>query len=240
MTTEVVTPQMNDCLMADVDDAWATQASIVILDCAELHNAQVFKVLPYPDPDVRPSVIAQEYSIELLLACGQENVLDWLGAPTDTSIPLRVVRTPRLPTDRQWEAGARWAVCTASHPHPSSYGAQSRGTLPDLFASTPRIDWIECLDSRPRSGKLSLTVGCTAASKWVYTGYFKVKGKVTKKYPEDLQSTANATCAKASAAVSKSGSRVKAVGALFPRKYVLPRDPYAECFIPLAQWNGRL
>ena len=166
--------------------------------------------------------------------------MDWLGAPSGTTIPLRVVRTPRLPTDRQWDAGARWAVCTASHPHPSSYGAESRGTLPDLFASTPRIEWIECLDSRPRSGKFSFTLGCTSTSKWVYTGYFTVKGRVTKKYPQDLQSTANATCAKASARFAQAGPRVKAVAALFPRNYASTRDPYAECFIPLAQWNGRL
>lgn len=239
-SAEVVVPGMNDCLIADIDDAWDPLASVVIVDCAQVHNSQVFKVMPYPQPDVQPSALELRTMMDLRAACDQEQVLSWLGAPSSTSLPLRVTLMARLPTDKQWEAGARWAVCTASHPKPSNYGAETTGTLPDLFASTPRIDWVNCPREAPVSGRFSFPVGCTAESPWMYTGRFTVPGKVTKNYPRDLQAQANAMCAKASAAVAKSGARVKAVGALFPKNHVAKRDPYAECFIPLADWNGRL
>ena len=177
--------------------------------------------------------------IHWLLACEQEHVLSWLGAPSDTTLPLRVTLMPRLPSERQWEAGARWVVCTASHPKPSNYGAETTGTLPDLFASTPRIQWVNCPREAPVSGRFSFPVGCTADSPWMYTGSFTVAGKVTKKYPRDLQAKANEVCSKESAAVAKPGARVSAFGALFPRNHVAKRDPYAECFIPLADWNGK-
>lgn len=236
---EVVVPQMNDCLMADLDDAWDPQASIVVLDCSEVHNAQVFKTMPYPPSGARPSEVMKSHMTHWLLACQQQHVLSWLGAPTDTSVPLRLTLMPRFPTDKQWEAGARWVVCTASHPKPSNYGAETTGTLPDLFASTPRIQWVNCPREAPVSGRFSFPVGCTPASMWMYTGYFTVSGKVTKHYPGDLQAKANRVCARESAAVSKSGVRVKAVGALFPKNHVAKREPYAECFIPLADWNGK-
>lgn len=236
----VVVPQMNDCLMADPDDAWDVQASIVILDCSEVHNAQVFKTMPYPASGERPSVLMKKNMIHWLLACEQEHVLSWLGAPLDTTVPLRLDSTPRLPTDKQWEAGARWVVCTASHPKPSNYGAETTGTLPDLFASTPRIQWVNCPREAPVSGRFSFPVGCTTDSPWMFTGYGQVRGKVTKQYPSDLQAAANVMCARHSAAVAKTGPRVRAFGALFPKNHVAKRDPHVECFIPLSQWNGKL
>ena len=174
------------------------------------------------------------------MACEQKDVLGWLGAPSDTTLPLRLDVMPRVPTDKQWEAGARWVVCTASHPKPSNFGAETTGTLPDLFASTPRLQWVNCPREAPVSGRFSFPVGCTADSPWMYTGYGQVRGKVTKQYPSDLQASANAMCARQAAAVAKSGTRVRAVGALFPKGHVFKRDPYAECFIPLADWNGKL
>lgn len=236
---EVVVPQLDDCLLADIDDAWDVQASIQVLDCSEVHNAQVFKTLPYPQSGERPSDLLKGNTFEWMQACSQDQVLAWLGAPRETTIPLRLVLMFRLPTDRQWEAGARWVICTASHPHPSSYGADTRGTLPEKFASTPRIQWVQCVDGLPPHGKFSFPLGCTSSSRWLFTGNVKVEGKVTRRYPVDLQAKANAACATSSAAFAKAGPRVKAVGVLFPKRHVFKRDPYAECFIPLAEWNQR-
>ena len=233
-------PQVNDCLKVDDGRFWEPDTLASIVECNTAHNAEVYAVVAYPDDAGAPSTIKDRIWDLFGGECNQGPALAWLGAPQSTQLPLRLYTMPRLPTDAEWEAGARWVACTASRPGSGTSGvATLTQTLPALYASTTVQDWVNCIKGAPASGKWLPWAPCTAKSKWLVVQGVQVKGKVTGNYPKDLQAKADALCAKQSKPFLKKGAKTKPVAGLGPKKDFPQGDPFADCFIAFADWNGK-
>lgn len=236
---ESVAPAVSDCLDVDSEKVWEADGALTIVECDEAHNAQVFKTLAYPEDGAKPSVLKERVWELFGGECNQGSMLGWLGAPKNTRLPLRVYTMPRIPTDEEWEAGARWVACTATRPSPSGDVAELTTGLPELFGSTPLREWVNCAKSTPKSGKWTEWAACTSKTKWLTIEGGQVKGKIAGAYPKDLQAKADAMCAKKAKPFLKKGSKTKPIAALGPKSEFPDGDPFAECFIALAEWNGK-
>ena len=236
---ETVTPAVNDCLNVDPDMMWEADGALTIVECAESHDAQVFKTLAYPEDGAKPSVLKERIWDLFGGECNQGSMVGWLGAPKNTRLPLRVYTMPRIPTDEEWEAGARWVACTAARPTPSGDVAKLTTGLPELFGSTPLLEWVNCAKGTPKSGKWNEWAACSSKAKWLTVEGGQVQGKVTGAYPKDLQAKADAMCAKQAKPFLKKGAKTKPMAALGPKSEFPDGDPFAECFIALADWNGK-
>jgi hypothetical protein len=233
-------PQVNDCLTIEDGRFWEPDTLAAIVECDTPHNAEVYAVVAYPADAGAPSTIRDQIWDLFGGECNQGPALAWLGAPQSTQIPLRLYTIPRLPTDAEWEAGARWVACTASRPGSGPSGvATISQTLPELYASTTLQDWVNCIKGAPSSGKWLPWTACTSKSKWLVVQGVQVKGKVTGNYPKDLQAKANALCAKEAKPYLKKGAKTKPVAGLGPKKDFPQGDPFADCFIAFADWNGK-
>jgi hypothetical protein len=73
---------------------------------------------------------------------------------------------------------------------------------------------------------------------WLLLGGEKVKGKVTAKYPRDLQAAADKACRMEAKRYAKPGTQV--VAALLSKGNVSNEWIYADCYIPVKSWNGRV
>lgn len=236
---ETVTPAVSDCLNVDTEKTWEADAALTVVDCAESHNSQVFKTLAYPEGGAKPSVLKERIWDLFGGECNQGDMMGWLGAPRNTRLPLRVYTMPRIPTDVEWEAGARWVACTAARPAPSGDVANLTTGLPELFGSTPLQDWLNCAQGTPKSGKWTNWVPCTSKTKWLTIEGGQVKGKITGAYPKDLQAKGDAMCAKQAKPFLKKGAKTKPIAGLGPKSDFPDGDPFADCFIALADWNGK-
>jgi hypothetical protein len=232
-------PQVDDCIQVNDDILWEADAPVSIVECSEPHNAEVFAILAYPANAGAPSTLKDRIWDLFGGECNQGTALAWLGAPTSAALPLRLYTVPRIPTDEEWKAGARWVACTASRPSSTDGNVASlTQTLPELYASTSLQDWVNCLKGAPSSGRWLPWAPCTSKSKWLVVQGVQVKGKVTGNYPKDLQAKANGLCAKQAKKFLKKGAKTKPVAGLGPKKDFPQGDPFADCFIAFADWNG--
>ena len=236
---ETVAPEVNDCLEIANDSFWEMDAAVSIVDCTEPHNAEVYATLAYPDDAGAPSTIVDKVWELFGGDCTQGPAFAWLGASTKTRMPLRLYTMPRLPTDEEWEAGARWVACAAARPGSGSNVETLTGTLPELFKSLPMLDWVNCIKGTPKSGKWIPWAPCTSKAKWLVIDGVQVKGKITANYPKDLQAKANAACAKQAKPYLKKGAKTAPIAGLGPKKDFPEGNPFADCFIALAEWNGK-
>ena len=236
---ETVAPEVNDCLEVAEDSFWQYDTPISVVDCAEPHNAEVYATVAYPDDAGAPSTIADKVWELFGGDCTQGPAFAWLGASTKTRMPLRLYTMPRLPTDEEWEAGARWVVCAAARPASGSNVETLTGTMPELFKSLPLLDWVNCVKGTPKSGKWASWTPCTSKTKWLVIEGVQVKGKVTGSYPKDLQAKGDAMCAKVAKKYLKPGAKTAPIAGLGPKKDFPQGDPFADCFIALAEWNGK-
>lgn len=227
-------PGVNDCLA--VDDAWSAASAFAVVDCAEMHNGEVYEVVAYPDDAGAPSTLDEGQIAEIEESCSRQAFFDWLGA--DVSIPLAIWRSfISLPSDDAWTAGDRDVLCRTVRPTVKYDPMNYEGAIPELFASSPLLNWLTCTAKTPKSGKPNNSAVCSAKSKWLLVGGMPVKGKVTGKYPKDLQKAANKSCASLGKKYGKKGT--KPVAALLPKKWIDPNNVFAECFIPVKSWNGK-
>ena len=231
-------PAVDACLEVPRDRAFDAAAPFEVVDCAEPHNAQVFERAAYPDDLGAPSTISDRVYELFGKTCNYDNYLSWLGA-AKVSLPIRGYTIPRLPSDDEWEAGARWVACSAFIPDAKGNLTPLEGSLPALFASTPILDWLLCVAGTPKSGQWNQPVSCTGSAKWLFVAGGQVKGKIGKKYPKDLQAKADAMCAKYAKPFLKNGAKSKAVAGLGPKADFPDGNPFADCFIVKADWNGK-
>lgn len=108
-----------------------------------------------------------------------------------------------------------------------------------MYASTPILDWLLCVAGTPKSGQWNKSVTCSGSAKWLIIPGGQVKGKIGKAYPKDLRGMADAMCAKNAKPYLKKGAKAKSIAGLGPKSDFPQGDPFADCFIPLATWNGK-
>jgi hypothetical protein len=236
-TADVVEPKVNDCLLVD-GDSYDTTAAFDIVDCAETHNSEVIKVLPYPEDAGKPSTITDRVWELFGGECTYDEMKVWLGAGK-VKLPLLAGRNFRLPSDAQWEAGARWVLCGSIRPSATGQAREYEGRLPAIFASTPFLEWAMCVTRTPKSGSWNDTEPCTSKSKWLFVPGIMIKGKPGKTYPKDFQARANALCAKEAKPFLKKGAKTKPVSGLGPASDFPPGEIYGDCFIAKGDWNGK-
>ena len=231
-------PTADSCLEIPRDQGYDAYGPFEVVDCETPHNAQVFEVAKYPPDLGAPSTVVDRVYELFGSTCNYGNYVSWLGADK-LSLPIKGFTVPRLPTDEQWEAGARWVACSASIPDAKGTLMSLEGDLPDLFAATPVEDWLLCVNSTPKSGQWNRLVSCTAKAKWLVISGVQVKGKIGKDYPRDMQAKADALCAKKGKPFLKNGAKSKAVAGLGPKSDFPDGNPFADCFIVKADWNGK-
>jgi len=226
--------QIGDCLM--VDDAWDARSTYAVVECSQKHNGEVYDIVAYPADLGAPSTLTEDDIYAIEDECSWEAFDAWLGA--EVSLPLRVWSFfSSLPSDEQWEAGAREVACRAARPTAKDEPMTYAGALPEIFASTPLLQWLSCTKKTPKSGAPNPTVNCTSKSKNLLVGAAQVKGKLTAKYPKDLQKAADKACGSLAKKYGKKGT--KPVAALLPKDWVDPSSIFTECFVPLKSWNGK-
>lgn len=231
-------PKANSCLQVPKSKAWENVAPIKVVSCDALHNSEAYKVIPYPANLGAPSTIADRTWELFGSKCTYEGFEEWLGT-TKFRVPVRVYRIFRLPTDEQWKAGARWVACTAMALDKNGDARSVKGTLPSLLKSTPLIDWLACLGGTPKSGEWNPTTSCTSKSKWLMIIGIQVEGPIGPDYPKDVQAEADALCAESAKGLLKKGAKTKPVAGLGPKSDFPDGDPFAECFIAMADWTGK-
>lgn len=228
-------PAVGDCLI--VDDAWSSWSTYSVADCAESHNGEVYEIVAYPADLGAPSTLTDDEAYAISDECSDEAFDAWLGSQ-NVVLPMKIWSWfITLPTDDQWDAGNRSVLCRTLRPTPRYEALSYKGALPELFAATPLLSWLSCTTKNPKSGADNPTVACTSKSKWLLLGGNRVKGKVTKKYPKDLQKAADKACARDVKKYGKKGT--KAVAALLSKEHIDPSWIYTECFIPVSSWNGK-
>jgi hypothetical protein len=230
-------PVKDDCLAVD-GDLWDSLAPFEVVECTERHNSEVIVMMKYPNNAGAPSTIANRVLEYFGNQCTYDVAMAWLGAGK-IKLPLRMNWWVRLPSDEQWEAGARWAACGSIRPGPKGGPETYTGTLPAAFASTPLRDWVVCTPGTPKSGQWSDAVACTSKTKWLTINGIFIKGKPGKNYPKDFQAKADALCAKNAKPYLKKGSKTKPIAGLGPAKDFPPGEIFGNCFIALADWNGK-
>lgn len=230
-------PAANDCLAVE-GDLWDSTAAFAIVDCAEEHNSEVIKILQYPADAGAPSTIKDRLLEYFGDQCTYDVAMAWLGAGK-VKLPLRFNWWVRLPSDEQWEAGARWAACGSIRPGPKGGPMTYAGALPAIYASTPLKDWVVCAPGTPKSGQWTDAAPCTSKSKWMAIEGLFMKGKPSKNYPKDVQAKADAICAKNAKAFLKKSAKTKPIAGLGPAKDFPPGEIYGDCFIAYGEWNGK-
>jgi hypothetical protein len=228
-------PMVGDCLQ--VDDAFAPTSPYAVVDCAETHNSEVYDIAPYPTDMGAPSTLSEDELNRVGEECSFEAFDEWIGQ--EIRVPIRVWDfLVSLPSDDQWTAGNRDVLCRTVRPTPQYDALNYRGAIPDLIASTPILEWLSCMTKAPKSGKDNATTACVSKSNWLLLGGAVVKGKVTSKYPKDLQSAADKACMKFTKRYGKKGTT--GVAALLSKRNVSTGSVFTECFIPVKSWNGKV
>lgn len=235
---EEVEPKKDDCLLVDKSEAWDSDGMFTIVPCEQSHNSEVYKVIPYPDDLGAPSTIVDQAAELFWESCGYQSLEEWLGA-SKFKMPLRVFDVFRLPTDEQWEAGARWVACSAVREAPNGSVMSYKGILPALLASTPLIGWVWCAKKTPKSGATNVSGPCTKKSEWLRVNGVGFRAKVGANYPKDVQAKADKLCAKIAKPLLKKGTKSTPIAALIPKDYLPPNQVFGECFIKVADWTGK-
>ena len=209
------------------------------VDCAKPHNGEVFAMAKYPDDLGAPSTVGDD--IWQYPLCFNPELRKYVTGK-DTEMPLRVWFMPKLPTDAQWEAGARWVACTAYVPDAKEQPTTVRGSLPEDFAKAKdKLPYFYCALSAktPVSGTDVVDVACSTKSAWILAAYASVSGEPGNPYPSaELQKQADAACAKNAKPVMKKGAQVLAILPL--KKYYEMGYQSADCFIAVSSWNGKV
>ena len=231
-------PTVGSCLQVVDDQVWQNDAPITIVPCGEVHNSDVYNVARYPDDVGKPSEIAGNAGGFFWRKCASVDLEEWLGRVA-YAFPVRVFPVIRIPTDAQWEAGARWVACTASMPTGEGGASSYKGKLPSFMAKAPILDLLYCLNEPPQSGSANAKVACTSKSKWMFVSSGRSEGKVGPDYPRDLQAAANSQCAEWTKALLKPRAKLRPVAAFGPAEDFPTGNPEFECFIAVSSWNGK-
>lgn len=230
-------PKAGDCIIVSEDSTWDAYGPVTIVPCTDKHNGEVYKVLDYPADLGKPSEVAGRVWELFWSDCPYSGFTAWLGAGK-VEIPVSAQRQLRLPTDEQWEGGARWIVCRGMRLGANGQVMTMTGTLPQAFAAGPIFSWLICAKGKPVSGKWTSSPACTAKSQWLNLGGVEVKGKASSAYPGPLQKVADANCSRLAKPYLIKG-RAAPIAALPPKADFEQGSNYAECFILVKDWNKK-
>lgn len=238
-TAETAVPKKGECLKYAVKVLNQPYGAGQKVDCAKPHNGEVFSLATYPDDLGAPSTVGD--SIWEYPLCFNPELRKYVTGK-DTAMPIRVWFMPKLPTDAQWEAGARWVACTAYVPDAKEQPATVSGSLPSNFAKAKdKLPYFYCAKTAktPVSGTDVVDVACSTKSAWIIAAYASVSGEPGNPYPSaELQKQADAACAKNAKPVMKKGAQVLAILPL--KKYYEMGYQSADCFIEVSSWNGKV
>ena len=216
---------------------YALTSSFEIVDCAESHNGEVYDIVAYPSRLGPPSTLNEADLGSLRDECSDDAFDAWLGK--DVMLPMAIwTWFISVPSEEAWEGGNRDVLCRTMRPTPQYDALNYKGAIPELFASTPILQWLSCMPKAPKSGANNSSTACGAKSTWLLLGGVPVKGKVTAQYPKDLQAAADKACASMFKRYGKSGT--KGVAALLAKRNVSTGRVFTECFIPVKDWNGKV
>jgi hypothetical protein len=99
----VVQPKVGDCLAYPVTAIYANTARPKIVKCTNLHNAEVYRI-----GKLNPGIRIQELSPIELTQFADQTCAPWRGESKFFNAWVF-----RIPTNAEWEKGARWIRCEA-------------------------------------------------------------------------------------------------------------------------------
>lgn len=233
-----VAPAVGDCLALDLQRVGSATEPVMFVSCSSKHASEVFAVAAYPANAGAPSTIADRVWELFGSQCSSAVLAQWIkGFPVNMATAIS--RNFTLPSDDQWRAGARWVLCRTIRLGSSLSPISYAGALPKLFASTPLLGWLLCTKNKPMTARWNVSAPCSSGSVWLNIGGVDIVGQAGNPYPGALQKEADGKCAKAAKPVLAKGSPVLPVAALAPKEDFVNGSPFAECFIPVKEWNGK-
>lgn len=234
---------VGDCLVYG-QDVWIDgiqSPTAQVVDCVASHNAEIFAVGDYTW-DAPPSEFVQSdaYFTELYdVTCSSDALADFLGERF--GIPTRLEVVPKVPTDEEWSAGARWTACAVFDDLRRDLVSWT-GTLPDRVAASLRSIAL-CSRKPPVSGADIVRSVCNKKAQWI--AVFGIFGLTAEAVPgagfpgRALQREVNAICKRSAKDFTKPGAKARFIGAVVSEQDWNFGIKAATCFIPVKNWNGR-
>lgn len=232
-------PTVGDCLVIEKGTLFDYYGETTVVPCTEAHQSEVYEVIAYPEDEGAPSSIGDRAWELFGGQCTYMSREDYLGTGS-WKLPVRVYGAFRLPTDEEWEAGARWVLCTTYRPDAKFEPMSYKGDLPTLLAGSPGLDFLSCLNGTPKTGQWNNDVPCTKKAKWIVIMGVGFKGKPSKTYPKDVQKKADGMCAKRTKGLTVKGAKTPARAGLGPKSDMTEGEIYGDCYMAFKEWNGKI
>jgi len=236
---EEAAPTVGDCLVIEKGTLFDFYGETTSVPCAKTHQSEVYEVIAYPEDEGAPSTIGDRAWELFGTQCTYMSREAYLGTGS-WKLPVRVYGAFRLPSDEQWETGARWVLCTTYRPNAKFEPMSYKRDLPTLLADSPGLDFLSCLNGTPKTGRWNDDVPCTKKAKWIVIAGVGFKGKPSKAYPKDVQKKADGLCAKNSKGLLVKGAKTPPRAGLGPKSDMLDGEIYADCYVPFKEWNGKV
>ena len=145
----------------------------VVAPCSQRHNAEVFRVITLSSTYPAPSVESGARTANISARCGMARATSVLGLPTSLPALGQLSVAYVLPTDSQWNAGARWAVCSVFWRtyQASPYARSWSGRLSAKVAGLGPERFYSCLSGQPGTAQTVQRVTCSGPPQWLQITY---------------------------------------------------------------------
>ena len=246
--TTASAPAVGECLeYADIESLNSPGQTV---DCSTSHNAEVFAVSTAPDDLGLPSqaFIPDQQRSDLCTPPGSTDARDdmyaYLGL-TGAALPLRTYFGLKLPSDEEWRSGERWVRCLVSVSRQGNDGLLEweswSGSAPERVTQSGAGWLLACNDGVPASGTYEVLVPCSVGRWLLIVNGVRVEGEASDPYPgEALQQSADLVCAPLIRPWERVESTGDFIAALAIKEEWESGGRVASCWIPYANWNGRV